>query len=43
MRAGPDNYVQSGRDYFDGVAMPGYTAYNAYPHPLQDDTGVAPL
>lgn len=32
--AGLSNYVQSGRDYIDGVPMPGYTAY-VYPHQLQ--------
>jgi hypothetical protein len=32
---GIDNYVQSGRDYYDGVVMPGYMAYT-YPHPLQE-------
>lgn len=35
---GLDNYVKSGRDYIDGSAMPGYTAY-AYPHPLQGGGG----
>jgi hypothetical protein len=33
------NYVQSGRDYFNGsTAKPGYTPYT-YPHPLTGGTG----
>ena len=29
-----DSYLQSGRDYINGSAMPSYTPYT-YPHPLQ--------
>ncbi len=31
---GLSNFIQADRDYVDGTAMPGYSAY-AYPHPLQ--------
>ncbi len=27
-------YIQAGRDYYTGIAKPGYTEY-AYPHPLR--------
>ena len=35
------NVVQSGRDYFNNTAMPGYTPYT-YPHPLNTSTGTPP-
>ena len=36
------NYIQLNRDYFNGLAKPGYTPY-VYPHPLtQDDRGSKP-
>jgi hypothetical protein len=36
------NYIQLNRDYFNGIAKPGYTPY-IYPHPLtQDGHGTKP-
>jgi hypothetical protein len=36
------DYIQSGRDYFNGTAKPGYIKFT-YPHPLRTSTVVAPL
>ncbi len=33
-------YIESGRDYFNGTAKPGYTPYT-YPHPLAQSSGQA--
>jgi len=38
---GLSNYLKAGRDFVNGSAMPGYTAYT-YPHPLQSGDGPAP-
>ena len=36
-----EGIVQSGRDYFNNTAMPGYAPYT-YPHPLNSSTGTPP-
>lgn len=37
----PNDYIQSGRDYFMGTAKPGYQKYT-YPHPLRGSLPPAP-